>query len=203
MYKNITGVILSGGKSSRMGTNKSLLRIGNDTIIGRITELLKSLFTGVIIVTNEPELYGFLNVKIVEDIFKNYGPLSGIHSGLVHSQTDQNFIISCDLPFFTREAINYLVEFKSNNAARYYFANGQHQPLAGVYSKILILQIEKMLTSKHPGERKQEHLSIRRLLQNIEADVINAEELSFCNNELFFNLNSPDDAESLKSKWQY
>ena len=57
MYKDITGIILSGGNSTRMGENKSFLKIGDTFIIEIITYLMKSIFSEVIIITNEPELY--------------------------------------------------------------------------------------------------------------------------------------------------
>ena len=70
MYSDITGVILAGGKSSRMGVNKSFLKLGNQTIIERIVDLMKSIFSEVIIITNTPDEYKFLNLPLYEDIYK-------------------------------------------------------------------------------------------------------------------------------------
>ena len=61
MYNDITGIILAGGKSTRMGQNKSLLKIGEYTIIERVVNLLKPLFPELILITNNPEEYSFLN----------------------------------------------------------------------------------------------------------------------------------------------
>jgi len=69
MYKDVTGIILSGGKSSRMRENKSLLKIGERTIIERVWDLMKSLFNEVILITNVAADYKFLNIPIFEDIF--------------------------------------------------------------------------------------------------------------------------------------
>ena len=55
MYSDITGIILSGGKSTRMGVNKSLLIIDGKTIIARVRDLMLSLFSKVMLITNEPE----------------------------------------------------------------------------------------------------------------------------------------------------
>ena len=76
MYKDVTGIILSGGKSSRMGVNKSLLKIGELTIIERVRDLMKSLFNEVILITNDPADYKFLNIPIYEDVFTRKGPLA-------------------------------------------------------------------------------------------------------------------------------
>ncbi len=113
MYKDVTGIILSGGKSSRMGVNKSLLKVGEITIVERMSDLMQSLFREVILITNDPADYKFLNIPIFEDLFKQKGPLAGIHSGLTHSSTEENFIISCDLPFITEKMIKYIVDFKT------------------------------------------------------------------------------------------
>ena len=145
MYDDITAVILSGGNSSRMGTNKSLLKIGEKTIIERLRDLLQSMFKDVILITNDPDDYKFLGLPIYEDIFQHRGPLAGIHSGLNHSKTDLNFIISCDLPFMTMEMINYLIEYKTNKLVTVAKADGFIQQLAGKYSKECLSPSEEIL----------------------------------------------------------
>ncbi|MBE0572523.1 MAG: molybdenum cofactor guanylyltransferase [Ignavibacteriaceae bacterium] len=199
MYKDITGIILSGGKSSRMGSDKAMLKVGDETIIGRITNLMNSVFSDVFIVTNTPEEYKFLNIPLYEDIHKSKGPLSGIHSGLVHSLTDKNFFISCDLPLISKELIEHIVEFKSDKLIRYCFASGRHHYLAGIYHKDLLPEIERIFASvANYSEKKDQHFSIRNLLENIESETIQIENLSFYKDELFFNLNTHEDFEHLK-----
>ena len=105
MYNNITGIILSGGTSSRMGENKALLQLGKKKVIEHITDLMCSIFANVILITNTPNEYEFLNLPMYEDIFKVGGPLAGIHSGLVNSKTEENFILSCDMPLMRADII--------------------------------------------------------------------------------------------------
>jgi len=199
VYTDITGVILSGGKSSRMGTDKALLKLGDESIIERMTKLMKSIFNEVFIVTNTPDDYRFLSVPLYEDIHKHKGPLSGIHSGLVHSSTNKNFFISCDLPLVSVELIKYIIEFKSDKLIRYCLASGLHHYLAGIYRKELHLEIERIFASvTNSPEKKDQHFSIRNLLENIESETIQIENLSFYNDELFFNLNTQEDFELLK-----
>jgi len=199
LYKDITGIILSGGKSSRMVSDKAMLKVGAETIIGRITNLMNSVFSDVFIVTNTPEEYKFLNIPLYEDIHKSKGPLSGIHSGLVYSLTDKNFFISCDLPLISKELIEHIVEFKSDKLIRYCFASGRHHYLAGIYHKDLLPEIERIFASvANYSEKKDQHFSIRNLLENIESETIQIENLSFYKDELFFNLNTHEDFEHLK-----
>lgn len=193
MYSDITGVILAGGKSLRMGQNKSFLKLGDRTIIERIVELMKSIFSDVIIITNTPEDYRFLNLPIFEDIYKWKGPLAGIHSALSHSDTDQIFVVSCDVPLMSKEMIDYIIRYKSEKPIIFCEAAGYHQPLVGVYSKTILDQIKIFLTKNELNDK-----SFHKFLNNAEAEIINPTSLNFYKNELFFNVNRPEDFEEIK-----
>lgn len=192
MYSDITGIILSGGKSSRMGENKSFLKIQNETIIERIVKLMKSIFDEVMIVTNSPDEYKFLGLPLYKDIYKNKGPLGGIHSGLTHSKSEKNFVISCDVPLMTEEMIEYIVEYKSDKTIKFCNAAGYHQPLAGVYSKSLIVEIEKLISGGDVPDKSFHHF-----LKMVEAETICPESLPFYKHEIFFNVNNPKDYEEI------
>lgn len=192
MYSDITGIILSGGKSSRMGENKSFLKIQNETIIERIVKLMKSIFDEVMIVTNSPDEYKFLGLPLYKDIYKNKGPLGGIHSGLTHSKSEKNFVISCDVPLMTEEMIEYIVEYKSDKPIKFCNAAGYHQPLAGVYSKSLIVEIEKLISGGDVPDKSFHHF-----LKMVEAETIHPESLPFYKHEIFFNVNNPKDYEEI------
>ncbi len=71
-----------------------------------------------------------------EDIYKQRGPIAGIHSGLLNSTTDNNFIISCDIPLMTHEIIQYIIEYKTEYPITVCKVDGYIQQLAGKYSKI-------------------------------------------------------------------
>lgn len=188
IYSEIIGVILAGGKSSRMGTNKSLLKLGNQRIIERIAELMKSIFTNVIIITNTPDEYKFLNLPLYEDIYKWKGPLAGIHSALTHSTTEKIFVLSCDVPLMSKEMIQYLVEYKSEKQVVFCEAAGYHQPLVGVYSKQILSEIEKFISDNELTDK-----SLHQFLKNIDTEIIHPEKLPFYKDEIFFNVNRPED----------
>lgn len=195
MYTNITGVILAGGKSSRMGSNKSFLKFGNQTIIERIVDLMKSLFSEVIIITNSPDEYKHLNLPLFEDIYKWKGPLAGIHSALINSTTERVFVISCDMPLMTDEMIKYIIDYKSDKPVIFCKAAGYHQPLSGIYSKTVINKIEDVLNSKQVSDK-----SFHQFLKSIDAEIIHPENLNFYTDDLFFNLNKIEDYNQLKLK---
>ncbi|MCL6493392.1 MAG: molybdenum cofactor guanylyltransferase [Ignavibacterium sp.] len=197
MYSDIAGVILAGGKSSRMGVNKSFLKLGNQTIIERIVDLMKSTFTEVIIITNTPDEYKFLKLPLYEDIYKWKGPLAGIHSALTHSQTEKVFVLSCDVPLMSKEIIEYIIEYKSDKSIVFCEAAGYHQPLVGVYSKKILSKIEKFISNNEMTDK-----SFHQFLKIVDAEIIHPEKLSFYNDEIFFNVNRPEDYEHLKLKYE-
>jgi FdhD protein len=95
----VTGVILAGGASSRMGSNKALLPYRGGVFVEAIFRQLRRLFPEVLLVTNSPEQYQFLPCRKVPDIFPGHGALAGIHAGLHHSSTDAIFVVACDMPY--------------------------------------------------------------------------------------------------------
>jgi len=208
MYKDITGIILSGGKSSRMGVNKSLLKIGEITIIEKVRDLMQSLFKEVILITNHLADYKFLNIPLFEDLFKHKGPLAGIHSGLINSSTEQNFIISCDLPFITKEMIKYIVDYKTKKLITIAKADGYIQQLAGKYSKECAYEAEKILNEQlseeiETSKQKNMNISVLKLIERVGAEIISAESLTFYKEEIFFNMNDVEDYKLLLKKLNF
>jgi len=197
MYSDITGVILAGGKSSRMGENKSFLKLGNQTIIERIVDLMKSIFSEVIIITNTSGEYKFLNLPLYEDIYKWKGPLAGIHSALTRSQTEKIFVLSCDVPLMSKEMIEYIIECESDKSIVFCEAAGYHQPLVGVYSKKILSEIEKFISNNEMSDK-----SFHQFLKMVDAEIIHPEKLSFYKDEIFFNVNRLEDYEQLKLKYE-
>jgi molybdopterin-guanine dinucleotide biosynthesis protein A len=205
MYDNITGIILSGGKSTRMGENKSLMKIGNKTIIEHVKDLMQSLFSKVILIANDPDDYKFLNLKIYKDIYFRMGPLAGIHSGLTNTATEKNFIISCDIPLMTPEMIRYLVEYKTNKPVTIAKADGFIQQLCGIYNKSCRPYAENILSSNINDEERNEvqkkrGCKVLGLIDIVGAEIIEAEILPFYKKDMFFNMNKKSDYANILSK---
>jgi len=204
MYKNITGIILSGGKSTRMGENKSLMNLGDNTVIERVVELMQSLFSDVILITNSTEEYKFLNIPMFEDIYKHRGPIAGVHSGLLNSTTENNFIISCDIPLMTSEIIEYLVNYKTTHPITVCRADGFVQQLAGRYSKSLLLEIENILQIeedeiRNPNQKRRK-CNVLSLLDKVGSEIIDVKNLIFYKHGTFLNMNRPEDYKEILEK---
>ncbi|MFH1051277.1 MAG: molybdenum cofactor guanylyltransferase [bacterium] len=203
MYQDITGIILSGGKSTRMGENKSFLKIGDVKIIEIVSILMKSLFRELIIITNEPELYKFLNIKTYCDIHKNVGPIAGIHSGLINSKTERNFIISCDMPLMTSGMICSIVDYPSDALITVPKADGFIQQLCGIYSKSLIPVIGKIIEEDNSQENRdlnqtKRKCKVHQLINSVPATIIDkVENLQGYEKNIFLNMNNPENFKSI------
>ncbi|MCX8011355.1 MAG: molybdenum cofactor guanylyltransferase [Ignavibacteria bacterium] len=189
--KEFTAVILAGGKSSRFGQNKALIKISDETIIERLLKELKKIFSEIILSTNSFDEFEFLNLKMYSDIYKECGPLGGIHSGLMNSQTIKNFIISCDLPFITSEIIQFISQYKTQKQITVTKVNGIIQPLCGVYSKECLPVIEKLLIGDSHIRRKH---SVLDLIESCDSEIIELEkEFENYNPKSFWNINTVEE----------
>jgi molybdopterin-guanine dinucleotide biosynthesis protein A len=158
--KNITGIILAGGKSSRMGTNKALLHYRGKSFIQHAIEVMKPLVDRVIIV-GDPENYPDLDLQIVQDIYRNAGPVAGIHAGLEFSETPFNIVLSCDVPLLNEQILKELIEgIDGNNDVVLIECKGQRHPLIAVYKTTCRHLFDDLLRS---GEKRL--LSVLDLLK--------------------------------------
>lgn len=203
MYNDITGIILAGGKSTRMGQNKSLLKIGQDTIIERVVNLLKPLFPELLLITNNPDEYSFLNLKMYQDIYAGIGPLAGIHSGLLYSVTEKNFIISCDIPLMTRDVIQFLIDYPTTKPIVIAKADNFIQQLCGVYNKSILplseeIHKQHITTDERNTEQKKRGCRVLELVRLADAEIIDIEkEYKDYIPGTFHNMNNPSEYEYL------
>ena len=200
MRNDITGIILCGGKSSRMQTNKALLKLGDKTVIEIVAAKLKSIFNEVLISANDSKEYDFLKLPVVNDIFIGKGPLAGIHSALKYSSTKKNFIISCDMPLISVELINYLINLNTEKSILLPKSNGRIQQLCGIYSKSVIDEIENIF--KLSEKDKNIKGSLYELLERVPIELIDVDDLNIYNKNIFLNMNSPEDYELIKNIYE-
>jgi FdhD protein len=147
----VTGVILAGGKSLRMGSNKALLPYKGGRFIESIHRQLGEIFEDVLLVTNSPEQYGFLPCRKVSDLFPEMGVLAGIHSGLFHSTTECIFAVACDMPYLNSRLIRHLAGRSNAGGVLIPESPLGLEPLHAVYGKGCLAAIEISLLR---GERR-------------------------------------------------
>jgi len=189
--KDISGAILAGGQSARMGTPKYLLKVKGKRIIDTTLDVLRGLFGEVLIVTDDKRRFsGFGGVKVVEDIVKGQGPLGGIYAGLKASSQEHVFFAACDMPFLHIGLIRRLIEASQDDELDCVVpvSSDGTEPLYGVYSKKALRLFEAFF--------KETERSARRFLTHCNCKHVEAkgDELS-----AFININTPDDLEEAQS----
>lgn len=191
LYKlQLTAVILAGGKSSRMKTNKCLISLNNKRLIEILLSNLEEIFEEIFIITNFPELYFYTGITLFGDIYPFKGPMAGIHVALKNSKYDV-FAFACDMPFIKREIIYFLSEnhiLHKNNATVSSY-QGKIYPLPGIYSKKLLDELGKLL--------ENDKLSMMKLLDDTGAQVIDVANLDK-EGLSFININTEDDLKILE-----
>ncbi|MCF6332940.1 MAG: molybdenum cofactor guanylyltransferase [Draconibacterium sp.] len=180
----ITGIILAGGKSLRMGTDKAFIRLNEQTLLERAIKLCTPFCQPVLISSNneEHDVFGY---KIIPDEFKNCGPLGGIHSCLKKSETNWNFVISVDSAFVEHEFVKFLVSETNNFDAVVPIHAKRKEPLIAIYNKSSLSEIEKMLQSGN--------FKMHNLINSINTKFVNAQKWVEKYPKLFLNLNLPED----------
>jgi molybdenum cofactor guanylyltransferase len=180
-------IILSGGKSSRMGTNKALLKINEKTNIERIRDRLTPHFDDIILVTNNSEDYRFLGIKMINDQFPGMGPLAGVHAGLKASDYETNVIAACDMPFISGDLAEALAARLGDYDAVIPVINGKQHPLFAIFQKRIVPIVEKSILD--------EKLRMKHLLNHLNVLYVTEKDLpGFSDLEhIFFNMNDPDE----------
>lgn len=146
--KQITGIILAGGKSSRMGQDKGFLMHQDITFIQRIINALKPISQQLLIVGDNPN-YDSLGITRISDQFTNSGPLSGLYSGLNASKTEYNLVLSCDVPLVNSDMLLELIpQDNTQTDAVIYTYKNRKMPLIGYYNKKVVPILENELQHK-------------------------------------------------------
>lgn len=143
-----TAIVLAGGKSSRMGEDKSLLPVNGKPLIAHIVDQLRDRFDEIIIGANDPEKYAFLNLPVVTDIEKDKGPLMGIYSCLKASSNEVNFITACDIPVMNTKLIGDMIQMADGVDMVLPVGNeNKYEPLFAIYNKSVIPSAETVLNN--------------------------------------------------------
>lgn len=182
----INTIILSGGKSKRMGVDKALLFYKGKSFLEHLIEVSKSISQNQIIVSNELK-HQTEGVEWVNDIYKDIGPLGGLFSGLSHSDTDWNFVLSCDTPFLKTENLNVLKQQISEQVnAIFYESENKTHFLIGLYHKSILPYIEQQIEAQQ--------YSLKVLFDNIEHQCIPVSKKESVN---FTNINTLSDIKDI------
>jgi molybdenum cofactor guanylyltransferase len=147
-----TGIILAGGKSSRMGRDKGLLPLDDCPMIQKTAETLLPWFDEVLISSSNPDKYKFLGLPLIQDRVQGRGPLEGIYSTIRAARNDRCFVVACDIPeidvFFARTLLR---KIQGHDVAIPIGSRGHLEPVFAAYSKSSLPAMERCLET---GERR-------------------------------------------------
>ncbi len=198
MVERLTGVVLAGGASRRMGRNKAFLRAGARTLIEIVIERLGEVCAEVLVATGEVDAYRDLGVPVVADRFRaklcdeahrfpGVGVLGGLHAGLAAASHDLVLAVGCDMPFLSTGLLCAFAAWAAGYDAAVLRNGAYIEPLHAAYRRTCVGPIERALRA---GQRRVVSFfgEVRvRYVTPDEARVYDPELLSFS------NVNSPED----------
>ena len=184
-----TGIILAGGKSSRMGEDKGLVLLNGKPMIQYVIEALKEVVSDIIIISNNAS-YNKFRVPVYADLIKDKGPVGGIYTGLYHSTTELNFCISCDVPMISSDFILWLLKRSGNASITLPMYKDKIHQMIGVYSKQVL--------SNFKESTEKEHLKLSQVNKDMACEIIDIEKEYANFDELIFsNINTKNELISI------
>jgi len=189
----MTAVILAGGKSSRMGSNKAFLKLKGSTFVERQIELLREIFDEIFVSANTPSEYEHLNLPVFQDIYPEKGPLGGIYTSLVNSSSFYTFMLACDMPFVDAGLINHLKGFTKEYDVVVPKSERGLEPLHAFYSKNCIGPIKRELDANN--------LRIISFFPHVNVKIVELDNLAASDSfkDSIKNLNTREEYEIVKN----
>jgi len=190
---DIQGFILVGGASSRMGTDKSRLKLGEKTFVERIYEALNPVVSSTTLISSNRKTANW-RMPVITDVFEGWGALGGLHSALSACDSTWAFVVACDLPLVTTDLFVRLASFREGNeAVAPVQRDGYLQPLCTLYRTEPCRRCAEQLIAS--GERRP-----KSLLSAVKTRWVAFNEIEDLDgSEAFFaNINTPADFDEIR-----
>ena len=193
LNNDVTGIILVGGKSRRMGRDKAFLEIGGKTMFEKVFEAFSENFSRIVLIGDRAERFAGYHVPIYADLFPG-SALGGLYTGLYYSKTDYIFVSSCDLPYPSGRVISHICRFVGDCDAVVPKLEHGYEPLFAAYAKGGLVPIKGMLEAGN--------YCVYDLYPLITVKDVSKEELETVVESpyAFINLNTPAEYEALKAR---
>jgi molybdopterin-guanine dinucleotide biosynthesis protein A len=182
MKPKVSGIVLAGGKSSRMGMEKGLVEFRGKPLVTYAIDALKIVCDEILISSNT-DTYDFLGYPVISDVYPNCGPMGGIYSCLLKSKNQLNFVLSCDMPLINEEIVSALVgDSEGFDVTIPWHEKEYFEPLCAVYERNTIPVFAKFIEAGN--------FKIPDLLREVNTKKIQTGKGSGLDAEIFFNVNS-------------
>ncbi len=191
-FKDVTGVVLAGGRSSRYGKNKALVKVDGIPLVERALRTMGTIFEHVIMITNTPSEYAYLQVPMFQDIIKGLGPLGGIYTGLKVISNQAGFFVACDMPFLNPTLIQHMVAIRDDFDAVVPRIAGWIEALHGLYTIRCRGSIETLIQSGT--------YQIFQFFSSVSVRFVDEDDIRKWDPDLrsFLNINTPDELKRLE-----
>jgi len=191
-YPDITGALVAGGRARRLGgAVKGMLRIDGEPLAARSVRLFGRLFCEVLVVTNQPEPYAQLGVRLEGDRIADRGAPGGIHAALAAATTPWVFTAACDMPFVSASGVALLAGRRAGALAVVPRWGGRLEPLHALWSRSCLPAFERALAQGAPSLQELAALVGARIVEESEWRHVDPD------GRAFENANTPEDAERL------
>jgi molybdopterin-guanine dinucleotide biosynthesis protein A len=190
MVRNMMSVniaILAGGRSSRMGADKSLVHLGGKPVIEHVLERVRPLGLPIILITNSPEKYAAYQLPMIADLLPEQGSLGGIYTAIASSGADYALCVACDMPFLNTALLRYQIARCEGWDVVVPRTKGFPETLHAIYSKACIVPIQNQLSS---GQ-----LKVSGFYDQVKTLFLEEDAVREIDPELrsFVNVNTPDE----------
>lgn len=181
-------LILAGGKSRRMGTEKSSLRLDGKTFLKCLSDELEG-FGEIVVSVDHIECHEEIGMPMVEDVYPEHGPMGGIYSALVGDRFDEILTVPCDVPLFSKKFAERLYGLLRDNvdAVITVTDDGRIHPLCGIYRKSCLPVMKECLEKRE--------LRMMSMLEHLNVVYMEAGEDSW----QLQNINTPEEYKALLS----
>jgi len=189
--KSVTGIVLAGGRSSRMGSDKSLMVLNGKTLVEYAIDALKPLCNKVVISSNN-FIYEFTGCEVWPDELPDRAPMIGIYSCLKRSETEINIILSCDMPLMSTAMLEYLLNQSANHDITVPIQEDHRiEPLCGIYKKSAVEILMDFIDNGN--------FRLNECIQAASSRLVTVgPELPFYSPDLFSNINYREDFDRLQ-----
>jgi len=183
---------LAGGLSTRYGQNKAFLRINGVRLIDHIAEQMKSIFTRVILVTNQKSDFQYLRLPLLEDLVKGLGPIGGIYTGLSAISEQAGFFVACDMPLLHQGLIRYMVDGIDDYEAVVPSVGKWVEPMHALYAKSCLPIIKALIDVNR--------YQVRLFYDQVPVRYVREDEIRrfCCPEEAFLNINTPEEFDRIR-----
>jgi molybdopterin-guanine dinucleotide biosynthesis protein A len=187
----VTGIVLAGGKSLRLGREKALERVGGKRLIEKAVDSLCPISQEVLVVTSQEQFNNIASInlaaRVVVDLCPNKASFGGIYTGLSSSNTLYCIVVACDMPFLNSALLRYLTDLAPGFDVVIPRFNGNIEALHAVYSRTCLHAIRQLLDKNM--------LQIIQLLPLVRTRYVDDDEINRYDPKhlSFFNINTRSD----------